>query len=125
MPSDIPSNNCTLGGYPSYVVNASTVANIQLAVNFARNSNLRLVVKNTGHDSLGRPMGKGALSVWTHNLKSVRFNPRFRYDGYDGAALKIGAGVQLSEVYDAADKNGVTVVGGICTVSDLRPCPQK
>lgn len=28
----------------------STVAQIQLAVNFARNSGIRLVIKNTGHD---------------------------------------------------------------------------
>ncbi|KAH7130145.1 hypothetical protein B0J11DRAFT_503949 [Dendryphion nanum] len=115
MPTEIPADNCTLGGFPSYVVNVSTVAHIQLAVNFARNSNLRLVVKNTGHDSLGRPLGKGALSIWTHHLKDIRFNPRLRYDGYDGAVLKLGAGVQLSEVYDAAHKYGVTVVGGICT----------
>lgn len=37
--------NCTLGGSPVYVVNASTVAHVQAAVNFARNRGLRLVVK--------------------------------------------------------------------------------
>lgn len=40
--------NCTLGGYPYYVVNATNVAQIQLAVNMARNLDLRLVIKNTG-----------------------------------------------------------------------------
>jgi hypothetical protein len=38
-------NNCTQGGYPVYVVNASNVRDIQAAVNFARNTNLRLVIK--------------------------------------------------------------------------------
>jgi len=37
--------NCTHGGYPSYVVNVTTVKQIQAAVNFARNKNLRLVIK--------------------------------------------------------------------------------
>lgn len=37
--------NCTQGGFPSYVVNATTVKQIQAAVNFARNKDLRLVVK--------------------------------------------------------------------------------
>ena len=37
--------SCLQGGFPVYVVNASTVRHIQLAVNFARNRNLRLVVK--------------------------------------------------------------------------------
>jgi hypothetical protein len=37
--------NCTQGGFPVYVVNATTVRHIQLAVNFARNRHLRLVIK--------------------------------------------------------------------------------
>lgn len=37
--------NCTQGGFPVYVVNATTVKHIQVAVNFARNKNLRLVIK--------------------------------------------------------------------------------
>lgn len=36
---------CTRGGYPEYVVNATTVKHIQAAVNFARNRNVRLVIK--------------------------------------------------------------------------------
>jgi FAD/FMN-containing dehydrogenase len=37
-------------GFPEYVVNVSTAAQVQLAVNFARNLNIRLVIKNTGHE---------------------------------------------------------------------------
>lgn len=37
--------NCTRGGFPEYVVNATTVKHIQAAVNFARNKNVRLVIK--------------------------------------------------------------------------------
>lgn len=36
---------CTQGGFPVYVVNATSVRDIQAAVNFARNRNLRLVIK--------------------------------------------------------------------------------
>lgn len=36
---------CTRGGFPEYVVNATTVKHIQAAVNFARNRNIRLVIK--------------------------------------------------------------------------------
>jgi hypothetical protein len=39
------TGNCTQGGYPEYVVNVTTVKQIQIAVNFARNKNLRLVIK--------------------------------------------------------------------------------
>lgn len=46
--------NCTLGGYATYSVHVKNVAQIQLAVNFARSLNLRLAVRNTGHDYNGR-----------------------------------------------------------------------
>jgi hypothetical protein len=117
MPTAATPSNCTLGGFPSYVVNVSNVAQIQLAVNYARNTNLRLVVKNTGHDGYGKSIGKGALSVWTHHLKDLRFVKEIEIDGYVGPAMKIGAGVQLFEVYNAAQRFGVTALGGICTVS--------
>jgi hypothetical protein len=37
--------NCAQGGFPVYVVNATSTRHIQMAVNFARNQNLRLVIK--------------------------------------------------------------------------------
>jgi len=37
--------NCTQGGFPVYVANVTTVRDIQAAVNFARNMNVRLVIK--------------------------------------------------------------------------------
>lgn len=110
-----PSGNCTLGGYPSYVVNATNVAQIQLAVNLARNLNLRLVVKNTGHDFNGRSAGAGALSIWMSSWKDVQFYENFRTSTYSGPALKIGAGLENKEFFAAADKYGVTGVGGLCT----------
>lgn len=45
LPGINPPGNCTRGGYPSYVVNATTVKQIQLAVNFARNNNIRLIIR--------------------------------------------------------------------------------
>jgi len=39
------TGECTQGGYPTYVVDARTVKQVQAAVNFARNKNLRLVIK--------------------------------------------------------------------------------
>lgn len=39
------TGNCTQGGFPIYVVNATAVKHVQAAVNFARNKNIRLVIK--------------------------------------------------------------------------------
>lgn len=117
LPTDDPDGGtCTLGGYPVYAVNVSTVAHIQLALDFARRQNLRFVIKNTGHCYLGKSNGAGALSVWTHNLKDIEFLPDYKTSGgsYRGTALKVGAGVTVREVYEAAHRYGVSALGGIC-----------
>ncbi|KAF2871466.1 hypothetical protein BDV95DRAFT_493711 [Massariosphaeria phaeospora] len=112
-PSIYDSVNCTLGGYPSYVIRAATVLDIQLGINFARNDGVRLVVKNTGHDYTGKSTGYGALSIWTHSLKDIQFFDNYiDGSGYKGPAIKTGAGVQTSELYKAANDHGVVVVAG-------------
>jgi hypothetical protein len=109
------NTTCEIGSYPAYVMNISTVAQVQIALNIARNANIRLVIKNTGHDYLGKSLGAGALSIWTHNLKNLDFIPDYKSDsGYEGSAFKVGAGVTVRELYQAAEKNNVTVTGGIC-----------
>ncbi|KAI6390015.1 hypothetical protein MCOR20_011611, partial [Pyricularia oryzae] len=93
---------CTQGGFPVYVVNASTVAHVQAAVNFARNRNIRLIVKNTGHDFGGRSAGAGALSIWTHHLKSATYLANYTADSslYTGKAVHLGAGLEAWELSD-------------------------
>lgn len=119
LPQNAGKGKCKLGGLPAYSVNATTVSQIQLAVNFARSLNLRLVVRNTGHDFLGKSTGAGSLNIWTHNLKKVEFvkNYQSASGGYSGPAFKIGAGIQVFELYEAANKAGYTAVGGECRVS--------
>ncbi|CAG8898844.1 unnamed protein product [Penicillium egyptiacum] len=112
LPTTNASASCTVGGYSSYAVNVSNVAQIQLTVNFARNTDIRLVVKNTGHDFNGKSTGAGALGIWTHNLKDIEYYENYRGWGYQGPAIKIGAGVQAFEVYAKGQELGFTAVGG-------------
>ncbi|UNI19290.1 hypothetical protein JDV02_005483 [Purpureocillium takamizusanense] len=108
---------CTGAGYPAYVVNATTARHIKLGVDFAREHNVRLVVKATGHDFIGRSIAPGALSIWTHNLKDIAYHPgNFKLSGSGkvlrGNAMTLGAGIQLNEAYAAADEHRQAVVGG-------------
>jgi hypothetical protein len=50
----IPQAPCSGEGYPVYVINATTPAHVKAGVDFARKWNIRLVVKSTGHDYIGR-----------------------------------------------------------------------
>jgi hypothetical protein len=80
---------------------------------------LRLTIKNTGHDYIGKSSGAGALSLWTHNLKDIEFIKEYEGGEYNGPAFKAGAGVQGFEVLEAARDNDVTVPAGICEVSSF------
>ncbi|KAJ4363200.1 hypothetical protein N0V83_010320 [Neocucurbitaria cava] len=108
------SHGCTRGGFPRYVVNATEPKHVQLAVNFARNTGVRLVIKNTGHDFLGKSGGKDALSIWTHWMKSIEYIEEYVDEklGYSGPAFKAGVGVQAFEIYKAAHEKGRVMVGG-------------
>ncbi|KAL4953782.1 hypothetical protein BDW69DRAFT_184166 [Aspergillus filifer] len=114
QPTTDPDATCTMGGYPHYVINATNVAQIQLGLNFARNTGVRLVVKNTGHDFSGKSGGAGSLSIWTHNLKGIQYIEEYDAAGTDwtGKAFKMGSGVAAYEIYKAAHEHGLMVVGG-------------
>ncbi|KAK1757004.1 6-hydroxy-D-nicotine oxidase [Echria macrotheca] len=108
--------NCTRGGFPEYVVNATTAKHIQAAVNFARNKNVRLVIKNTGHDFGGRSMGGGSISVWVHPLKNIEFIPKYTTDSYEGMAVRVGAGVESWEMANFMAEHNITVLTPATTV---------
>ncbi|KAE8402671.1 hypothetical protein BDV37DRAFT_284478 [Aspergillus pseudonomiae] len=108
---------CDQGRVPYYMVRAASVEDIQASVKFASEKDLLLVTKNTGHDHLGRSSGKGSFGIWTHNLKGIEFHDSFvPQDAPANAtgipAVTLQAGEQWFDVYEAAAKKGVLVVGG-------------
>ncbi|CAI4215554.1 unnamed protein product [Parascedosporium putredinis] len=98
------------GRLPEYVLNVTEVWQIQTVVNFARNKNIRLVIKNTGHDFLGRSTGAGAISVWTHFIKDFEFLPTYTQGQYTGPAARVGAGLESWEMYNFMEEHNVTFV---------------
>ncbi|KAG8928898.1 hypothetical protein FRC02_006237 [Tulasnella sp. 418] len=108
---------CDQGLVPVLAVSASNADHVQKAVRFAKRHKLSVVVKNTGHDYLGRSTGAGSFMIWTHNLKGIGFSDAFIPSGAPGnytaaPALTVQAGEQWIDVYKAAHENNVTVVGG-------------
>ncbi|KAK4183273.1 hypothetical protein QBC35DRAFT_526198 [Podospora australis] len=101
--------SCTQGGFPTYVVNATKDRHVQAAVNFARNKNLRLIIKNTGHDFLGRSNGYGSLSIWTHHMKNFTYLPNIKLFNWNGPVVKIEAGVETWELNNAMIAQNFTV----------------
>lgn len=44
------SQECTLGNYASYSINVTGASDVVAGIKFAHNHNVRLVIKNTGHE---------------------------------------------------------------------------
>jgi len=44
------STPCELGDYVRYSINVSSAADVVTGIKFAREHNVRLVIKNTGHE---------------------------------------------------------------------------
>ncbi|EFY84258.1 FAD binding domain-containing protein [Metarhizium acridum CQMa 102] len=83
----------------------------------ARRHNVRLVVKSTGHDYLGRSIASGALSIWTHYLNRIAYHTgQFKLNGsgkaIPGDAVTVGGGTEMYDIYSATDKHNHTIVGG-------------
>ncbi|KAJ5302084.1 FAD linked oxidase N-terminal [Penicillium antarcticum] len=107
------SKPCTLGAMVRYAVNASSSDDFVKTIRFSQERNIRFVIRNTGHDYLGKSTGAGALSIWTHHLKDIDFL-NYTSSHYTGPAVRMAAGVQGVDIYEAAHARGLVIVGGEC-----------
>lgn len=104
-----------------YAVAARNANDIAAAVNFARNNNLRLVVKGRGHSYLGTSNAPDSLMIWTRYMTDVEMHSAFVPQGCQGKirpqpAVTMGAGTYWLQAYRAVTtKGGRYVQGGGCT----------
>src|SRR5580704_9223881 len=103
-----------------YAVAARSSADVAAAVNFARENNLRLVVKGGGHSYQGTSNAPDSLLIWTRHMNDIAMHPAFVPQGCDGAhpqpAVTVGAGAIWMQAYEAVTtKGGAYVQGGGCT----------
>ncbi|KAJ7238142.1 FAD-binding domain-containing protein [Mycena haematopus] len=107
------STTCGQGDVPIYAVEAETVADVQAAVIFSRTQNLRVAVKSSGHDYLGRSTAPGSLLIHMAKFKDVVFSDAFVVGGQNlGPAVTVGPGVHLQDIYQQTKARGKIMVGG-------------
>ncbi|HEX4060372.1 MAG TPA: FAD-binding oxidoreductase [Streptosporangiaceae bacterium] len=114
-----------LGAYEAthspYAVAVESAADIATAIRFARDHDVRLAVKGTGHDYLGRSSAPGSLLVWTHAMREITVHDAFTPAGAPAGgereipAVTVGAGTRWLEVYQALIEHGRYAQGGGCT----------
>jgi FAD/FMN-containing dehydrogenase len=105
----------------AYAVAARTSADVVAGVNFAREHNLRLVVKGTGHSYLGTSNAPDSLLIWTRGMNRVEVHDAFVGQGCAKSAaaqpaVSAEAGAMWIDLYDAVTtRSGRYVQGGGCT----------
>lgn len=105
----------------AYAVKAQSTADVVAAVNFARENNLRLVIKGGGHSYQGTSDAPDSLLIWTREMNGIELHDSFVPVGCDATharhpAVTVETGARWLAVYDAVTtKAGRYVQGGGCT----------
>lgn len=104
-----------------YAVAARNAQDISASVNFARENNLRLVIKGGGHSYQGTSNAPDSLLIWTRHMHDITMHTDFVPQGCKGSyapqrAVTLGAGAIWMQAYEAVTtKGGAYVQGGGCT----------
>jgi FAD/FMN-containing dehydrogenase len=102
----------------AYAVAARQTSDVVAAVNFARDNNLRLVVRGGGHSYLGTSNAPDSLLIWTRFMDDITLHDDFVAQGCNDApqpAVTVGGGAIWMHTYNAVTtKGGRYVQGGGC-----------
>ncbi|KAF2163800.1 hypothetical protein M409DRAFT_57280 [Zasmidium cellare ATCC 36951] len=111
-----PPVNCYQGSVPTYYISVQKTSDIQSALKFSNTTGVPLVIKNSGHDYKCRSAAPNSLALWMHNVQPpIKLKKGFTPDGCldpAGDAVTFGAGQGFAGVYEFAEANNITVVGG-------------
>jgi FAD/FMN-containing dehydrogenase len=105
----------------AYAIKARNAADVAAGVSFARERNLRLAVKGTGHSYLGTSTAPDSLLIWTRTMNKVTLHDAFVAKGREGRtepvpAVSAEAGALWIDLYHAVTTEaGRYVQGGGCT----------
>ena len=115
-PSEPLYSTCSLGSLAAYYIDVRTASHIATALRFAKQHNIRISIKNTGHDFFGRAAVPNSLAIWTHNLNNMSYSPDFAASKCPSAnghnVGEMGAGVIAGDAYRYFNSHGMDITGG-------------
>ena len=107
----------------TYAVKVRTTDDVVAAVNFARENNLRLVVKGGGHSYQGTSESADSLMIWTREMNAITIHDAFVPQGCDAThapqpAVTVETGARWYPIYEEVTTRGARYVqgGGCATV---------
>jgi hypothetical protein len=116
--------SCLQGNVPPYGVVVHGADDVRTALAFAQRSNIRVVVKSTGHEYHGRSTAANALMLWMHPTPFVSGRGEQQilpaYTACDGdsptVAVNVTSGTQFLSVFNAVKAAGYDIVSAALRV---------
>jgi FAD/FMN-containing dehydrogenase len=68
---------------------------------------------------MGKSTGKGALELWTFNLKTTEIIANYDGPSYSGPAVKLGPGVIAGDAYEIISAGGYRIVAPECGLTGI------
>src|SRR5258706_2268548 len=99
---------------PVMIARCTDVADVVTAVNFARESDLRVAIRGGGHNRPGLGRVDDGLMVALSMMKGVRVNP-------NAHTVRVGPGCTQGDVDHATHIYGLAVPAGIVSISPASP----
>lgn len=117
----LPAANasCNQGSLPPYVATVQQASDIAAAFAFARQHNITVSVKNSGHDYMTRNFQRDSLLLWVHQLQNKTYHRTFVPAGCEptfsntyGPVLTIGTGTSSDAATIFATTHNTTLLVG-------------
>ncbi|XP_050409611.1 uncharacterized FAD-linked oxidoreductase YvdP isoform X1 [Patella vulgata] len=95
---------------PALIVNATSSGDVQKSVLFARQYNLKIAVRSSGHSYVGRSTVEGGVLIDLYNMRDIQVN--LTSSRNTAGEVTVESGNNWARVYEEVDKYGHRVVVG-------------
>jgi len=98
--------NASIDKHPGLIARCSGVADVLMAVNFARENNLLVAVRGGGHNVAGRALCDGGIVIDLSQMKAIHVDASNR-------KARVSAGVTLGDLDRETHQAGLAVPAGV------------
>ncbi|KAL2041244.1 hypothetical protein N7G274_006189 [Stereocaulon virgatum] len=113
--------SCNQGSVPEHYIDVQEPDDVIKALKFAKETGIRLSIKNSGSSNSGRNSLKGSLGLWVRHLNNISYDRNFTPEGCRAAntaqmSVTVGAGVNNGEVMQYSGIHNFTFAGAYADI---------
>jgi hypothetical protein len=98
--------------YPDVIVQASTEQDVREALAFARDNDMQVICRASGHNTAGAPLRNGGMMIYVTGLNKVEIDP-------EAKTAKVQSAAMMTTLFSEARKHGLDFPTADCTTVAL------